>query len=374
MKYLQSKLHALVTLIQGVVSGRCFAGNAVLLACCDIVIATDKSNIGLGGPVLAPISLETAEPCGDVLLTPCAQAMVQGAGLGSVPPDAIGPCNVQEKTGVIAVRVADEAQAAEVARKCLHFFMLPQVSNWKPPAADVAAALGSIIPVNRKLMYDIRAVILGLCDEDSVLELHKEHGCGVVTALVRVEGRAVGVIANNTMHLGGALDAESCEKAARFVRLCNARRLALLSLVDTPGYLVGPDAEVDGVLRRGVEFITAAAHASVPIIAVIVRKAFGLGAMAMAGGSLHAPLLTLAWPMAEFGAMGLEGAVRLGMRSVLQNISNEKEREDAVKAAVEELALRGRAVNVASLLEVDDVVEPENTRARVASALRAAKL
>ena len=289
-------------------------------------------------------------------------------------PDDIGPCNVQESTGVIAVRVADEIEAAEAARRCLSFFMLPNVSDWRPPAAQAAAGLSSIIPVNRKLMYDIRAVIRGLCDEDSVLELHKEHGRGIVTALVRVEGRAVGVLANNARHLGGALDAESCEKAARFVRLCSARRLPLMSLIDTPGYLVGPEAEVAGALRRGVELIVAAAQASVPIIAVVVRKAFGLGAMAMAGGSLHVPLLTLAWPLAEFGAMGLEGAVRLGMRSALQNISDEKEREDVVKAAVEELQLRGRAVNVASLLEVDDVVEPEGTRARVAGALRAAKL
>jgi acetyl-CoA carboxylase carboxyltransferase component len=300
--------------------------------------------------------------------------MVLGAGLGKVLPDAIGPCSVQEKTGVIALRVVDEVHAAQVARECMRFFLMPQVSNWKPPAAQAAAQLSGIIPMNRKLMYDIRAVIFGLCDEDSVLELHKEHGCGIVTALVRVEGRAMGAIANNTMYLGGALDAECCQKAARFVHLCNRFRLPLLSLVDTPGFLVGPDAEADAVLRSGVEFISAAANASVPIIAVIVRKAFGLGAMAMAGGSLHVPMLTLAWPLAEFGAMGLEGAVRLGMRSVLQNISSEKEREDAVKAAVEELALRGRAVNVASLLEVDDVVEPEGTRARVVSALNAARL
>lgn len=337
------------------------------------MIATDNCNIGLGGPVLARCCCNTAI-LRELILTHAAQAMVQGAGLGKVLPDAIGPCDVQEKTGVIAVRVADEGQAAEVARMCLRFFMLPQVSNWKPPAAQAAAKLGSIIPVNRKLMYDIRSVLLGLCDDGSVLELHKEYGRGVVTALVRVEGRAMGAVASNAMHLGGALDAESCEKAATFVRLCNTRRLPLLSLVDTPGFLVGPDAEIGGVLRRGAEFITAAAHASVPIIAIILRKAFGLGAMAMAGGSLQVPLLTLAWPLAEFGAMGLEGAVRLGMRSVLRDIPDEKQREDAVRAAVEELALRGRAVNVASLLEVDDVIEPENTRARVALALRAAKL
>ena len=299
---------------------------------------------------------------------------MEGAGLGRVPPEAIGPCDVQQRTGLVGVRVADEAQAAAVARSYLSFFMQPLVPHWKPPAAQAAAALSSIIPVNRKLMYDMRAVIAGLCDEESVLELHEEHGCGIITALVRVEGRAVGLIANNARHVGGALDAESCEKAARFVRLCDVRRLPLLSLIDTPGYLVGPEAEATGVLRRGVSLITAVAHASVPIVAVVVRKAFGLGAMAMAGGSLHVPLLTLAWPLAEFGAMGLEGAVRLGMRGALQKMIDEREREAAVKAAVEELGARGRAVNVASVVEVDDVVEPECTRARVASALRAAKL
>ena len=289
-------------------------------------------------------------------------------------PGAIGACDVQERTGVIAVRVADEMRAAEVARKCMGFFMQPLLHGWKAPATQPAAALSTVIPANRKLMYNMWDIIFGLCDEDSVLELHKEHGCGIITALIRVEGRAMGLIANNARYLGGALDAESCEKAARFVRLCDVRRLPLLSLIDTPGYLVGPDAEVTGVLRRGVDFLAAAAHASVPIVAVIVRKAFGLGAMAMAGGSLQVPLLTLAWPLAEFGAMGLEGAVRLGMRNVLKKITDEKQREEAVKQAVEDLAMRGRAVNVASLLEVDDVVEPEVTRARVASALRTAKL
>ena len=366
----------------------------MLLACCDIVIATENSNIGLGGPVRKlpskPIlnTLPSAS-CSFHLesfifltlfffLSPrplrSAQAMVQGAGLGKVPPEAIGPCDVQEKTGTVAVRVADEIQAAEVARKCMSFFLQPLVHGWKTPATEAAAGLSTVIPANRKLMYSMRDVISGLCDEDSVLELHKQHGLGIITALIRVEGRAMGLIANNAKYLGGALDAESCEKAARFVRLCDTRGLPLLSLIDTPGYLVGPDAEVTGVLKRGVDLLAAAASASVPIVAVIVRKAFGLGAMAMAGGSLQVPLLTLAWPLAEFGAMGLEGAVRLGMRSVLQKITDEKQREEAVKQAVEELAMRGRAVNVASLLEVDEVVEPHGTRARIVRALRAAKL
>ena len=200
-------------------------------------------------------------------------------------PDDIGPTSVQEKTGVVAVRVADEQLAANIARLCLRFLMQPLVSNWKPPTAAAASRLSSIIPANRKLMYDMRAVIVGLCDEDSVLELHKEHGCGIITAFVRVEGRAVGVIANNARHLGGALDAESCEKAANFVRMCDANNMPLVSLIDTPGYLVGPEAETRGVLKRGVQLITAAAHCRVPIVAVVVRKAFGLGAMAMAGGA-----------------------------------------------------------------------------------------
>jgi acetyl-CoA carboxylase carboxyltransferase component len=319
--------------------------------------------------------------------------MIEGAGLGKVHPDAIGPCSVQEKTGVVAVRVPDEQHAAEIARMILSFFLQPYVCDWRAPSADAVNCLNSVIPANRKLMYNMITVITGLCDDDSVLEIHKEHGPGVITALARLEGRAVGLIANNARHLGGALDAESCEKAARFVRLCNQRRMPLISLIDTPGFLVGPEAEASGVLRRGVEFITAAANATVPIVAVVVRKAFGLGAMAMAGGapplprsdactnlsnlragSLHVPLLTLAWPLADFGAMGLEGAVRLGMRNALKKITDENEREEAVKVAVEELTMRGRAVNVASMLEIDDVVEPFSTRSRIAGALKAAKL
>jgi acetyl-CoA carboxylase carboxyltransferase component len=192
---------------------------------------------------------------------------------------------VQQKTGVVAVRVADEQQAAEIARKCLSFFLQPMLSNWLPPSAEAASRLSSIVPANRKLMYDMRAVISGVCDDDSILELHSEYGCGIITAFVRIEGRGVGLVANNARHLGGALDAESCEKAAKFVKLCDSRRLPLLTLIDTPGFLVGPEAEATGVLRRGVELITAAANASVPIVAVVVRKAFGLGAMAMAGGA-----------------------------------------------------------------------------------------
>ncbi len=329
----------------GVVSGRCFAGNAALLGCSDVVIATENSNIGMGGP-----------------------AMIEGGGLGSFTPEQIGPVDVQSKNGVVDVRVADEAEAVAVAKRYLGYF--------RGPSRDFTAAdqtsLRHALPDNRRRAYKIRPVIATLADAGSVLELRREFGKSLVTALVRVEGQAVGVIANDTMHLAGALDADASDKAARFLQLCDAFGLPIVSLCDTPGFMVGPKAEATALVRHTSRMFIAAASLTVPYLTVVLRRGYGLGAQAMSGGHFHAPLLTVAWSGAEFGAMNLEGAVRLAMRKQLEAIADPAQRDQALAAMVAVAHERGTAVNTASLLELDAVIDPAETRSWIARGLRSA--
>jgi acetyl-CoA carboxylase carboxyltransferase component len=320
----------------GVVSGRCFAGNAALLGCSDVIIATDNSNIGMGGP-----------------------AMIEGGGLGSYKPEEIGPVDVQAKNGVIDVRVADEAEAVAVARKYLAFFQGP-VAGWSEPEQS---KLRSVLPENRRRAYKVRPIIETLCDTGSVLELRRDFGRSIVTALARIEGRPVGMIANDTMHLGGAIDADASDKAARFMRLCDAFGLPIVSLCDTPGFMVGPKAEATALVRHTSRMFVAAAGLTVPYLTVVLRRGYGLGAQAMSGGHFHAPLFTIAWPGAEFGAMNLEGAVRLALKKQLEAIEDPDAREQALAALVAEARERGKAINMASLFELDAVVDPAETRA-----------
>jgi acetyl-CoA carboxylase carboxyltransferase component len=329
----------------GIVSGRCFAGNAVLLGCCDVIIATEDSNIGLAGPV-----------------------MIEGAGLGSFAPEAIGPIDVQTQNGVVDVRVKDEASAVAVAKRYMSYFQ-GSTSEWQEP--DVVR-LRSVVPENRMRVYEMRSVIAGFADVDSVLELRREFGVGMITALIRIEGRPCGVIANEPTHLAGAIDAEAGDKAARFMRLCNAFGMPIISLCDTPGFMVGPEAEKTALVRRVTRMLVTACQLDVPLLTVVVRKGYGLGAMAMAGGSLHSPFMTLAWPSGELGAMGLEGAVLLGIKKQLAAIEDPTEREKTVRSVVNLLREQGKAINVATHLEIDDVIDPADTRACLAKALVAA--
>lgn len=328
----------------GIAAGRCFAGNAALLGCCDVIIATEGSNIGMGGP-----------------------AMIEGGGLGVFSPEEIGPIDVQTANGVVDLRARDEAHAVELARRCLAFFQGDVDPVDPPPDIDLAA----VVPEHRKTVYDSRRALAGIADEGSVLELGSGHGGAVITAFARIRGRAIGVLANDPMVLGGAIDASAADKAARFIRLCDSHGLPVLSLCDTPGFLVGPDAERSGQVRRFADLFVSARHLSVPLVMVVLRKAYGLGAMAMAGGSFRAPDATLSWPSGEFGGMGLEGAVRLGYRAELEAIEDPQEREATFDAMVDAAYRHGRALNTAAHLEIDDVIEPEETRDRVADLLLA---
>ena len=338
------KLNGQVPLV-GVVAGRCFAGNAALLGCCDVIIATRDSNIGMGGP-----------------------AMVEGGGLGVYSPEQIGPSGVQDRNGVIDLLVEDEAQAVHAARQYLSYFQ-GRLPDWLAPDP---LALRDVVPQNRLRVYDSRAALHGLADCDSVLELRCGFGVGIHTALARLEGRAVGILASNPLHLGGAIDADAADKAARFMQLCNAHGLALISLIDTPGFMVGPEIEEKAQVRHASRMFVCAAHLRVPFVSVVLRKGYGLGAMAMAAGSLHAPMLSAAWPSGEFGGMGLEGYVRLGYRKELEAMPAGAQREALFEQLLQAKYEQGSAIHMAEALEIDAVIDPAETRAWLARALQAA--
>jgi acetyl-CoA carboxylase carboxyltransferase component len=329
----------------GVVSGRCFAGNAALLGCCHVIIATPDANIGMGGP-----------------------AMIEGGGLGVFRPEEIGPVSVQVPNGVVDILCADETEAVDVARRYLSYFQ-GDVDDWTAPDQEL---LRDVVPTDRRRVYDVRRAIEILADEGSVLELRPSFAPGLVTTLARVEGRAVGMIANNPMHLAGAIDGADADKAARFLQLCEAFGLPVLSLCDTPGFMVGPEAEETALVRHVSRMFVVGASLTVPFACVILRKAYGLGAQAMAGGSFRRPLFTVAWPTGELGGMGLEGAVRLGFRRELDAIDDADERAAAFDAMVARAYEHGKAVHVAEHFEIDDVIDPALTRRRFVHALGAA--
>lgn len=319
-----------------VVSGRCFAGNAALAGACEVLIATPDANIGMGGP-----------------------AMVEGGGLGVYRPEDIGPIDVQTRNGVVHLVARDEADACSLAKQYLSYFQ-GDVADWVAPDERLAR---HVVPENRLRSYDVREAVAALADVGSVLELQRDYGIGMVTALIRVEGVAYGVLANSGRHLGGAIDAEAADKAADFLTLCQDHGLPVLFLCDTPGFMVGPDSEKEATVRRFGRLFTAGARLTVPFGAIILRKGYGLGAMAMAGGSFHAPEFTVAWPSGEIGPMGLEGAVRLGFRKELDAVTDPAEREALFARLVEKSYEHGKALHAGTTFELDDVIDPAHSRA-----------
>ncbi len=338
------KLSGQVPLV-GVNSGRCFAGNAALLGCCDVVIATKNSSIGMGGP-----------------------AMIEGGGLGVFRPEEVGPMDIQVANGVVDIEVADEAEAVATAKKYLSYFQGP-VADWE--CAD-QRRLRHAIPENRLRIYDVRQVIELLADSGSVLELRRHFGHGMVTALIRIEGQPLGLIANNPTHLAGAIDSDGADKAARFMQLCDAFDLPLLTLCDTPGMMVGPEVEKTALVRHCCRLFVTGANLSVPLFTIVLRKGYGLGAQAMAGGSFRAPAFTVAWPTGEFGGMGLEGAVKLGFRKELAAVEDHAERQALFEKMVDQAYEDGKALNFASHFEIDDVIDPLESRRWITAGLRSA--
>jgi acetyl-CoA carboxylase carboxyltransferase component len=341
---LWARLSGLVPRI-AVVAGRCFAGNAVIAGCSDLIVATESSSLGMGGP-----------------------AMIEGGGLGSVEPDEVGPVAMQAANGVLDLIVADEAEATAATKRLLAYF---QGATPAGPEPD-QSALRALVPERRRRAYDVRPIVETLADGGSVSFLRERFAPEMVTALARIEGRPLGVVANNSIHMAGAITSDGADKAARFMQLCDAFGLPLLSLVDTPGMMVGPEAEATGLVRHTSRMLVTGAALRVPLVAVVLRRGYGLGAQAMVAGSLHEPLLTLAWPSAELGPMGLEGAVRLGFRRELEAIDDEAERKRRVRELTELAEQNAKALNAATLFELDDVIDPADTRRLLSSTFAAA--
>ena len=338
-----AKLSGLVPLI-GINSGRCFAGNAALLGCCDVIIATRNSTIGMGGP-----------------------AMIEGGGLGVFSPEEVGPIDVQQANGVVDIVVEDEAEAVLTAKKYLSYFQ-GSIDEWDEPDQK---QLRHVIPENRLEVYDIRRVIETIADVGSVLEIRSGFGIGMITALTRIEGRPVGIVANNPAHMAGAIDSDGADKAARFLQLCDGFDIPVLFLCDTPGIMVGPEAEKTAQVRHCSRLFVTGANITVPFFTIVLRKSYGLGAMAMAGGTFRAPLFSVAWPTGEFGPMGLDGAIKLGFRDELAAIEDPDLRKEKFDEMVAEAYKHGKALSTASFFEIDDVIDPAESRARLVASLRA---
>ena len=319
----------------GIVSGYCFAGNAALLGCCDVIIATRHTNIGMGGPV-----------------------MIEGGGLGSFAPEDIGPVDVQSQNGVVDITVEDEAAAVAVARQYLSYF------QGRSPGWDAAdqALLRDLIPENRRRAYDVRHIIQTMADRGSFLELRSGFGLGMITGLVRIEGAPFGLMANNCQHMAGTIEADDADKAARFMQLCNAHGLPVISLIDTPGFMVGPEIERQAQVRHVCRMFIVGSHLRVPVFSIVLRRGYGLGAMAMVRGGFHESFFTAAWPTGEFGGMGIEGAVKAGFKKELAAIEDPVEREKVYDAMVAQGYERGKAINMAAYMEIDAVIDPADSR------------
>ena len=324
-------------------NGFCFAGNAALFGCADIRIATKNSWIGMAGP-----------------------AMIEGGGLGSYSPKEIGPSEVNEKNGVIDLVAKDESEATDFAKKILSYFQGDLV-DWK---VEDQAQLKDIMPKNRKWSYPIRNIINIISDKDTFIELKQMYGKSIVTGFIRIEGKSFGLMASDSQHLGGAIDSESADKAANFIEPCNLQNLPIISLVDTPGFMVGPDSEEEGAVRRMSVLFKVGSQIKIPLITIFLRKGYGLGAQALAGGSFHQPAYSAAWPTGEFGAMGLEGAIKLGFKKELDEIKDEIKREELFNKLVDQLYEKGKAIEAAAHLEIDAVIDPAETRSVILKAAR----
>lgn len=337
-----SKLSGLVPMV-GINNGRCFAGNTALLACCDVLIATEASTIAMGGP-----------------------AMIEGGGLGVYTPEEVGPMSFQVPNGVVDILVKDEDEAVDTAKKYLSYFQGP-LDHWEAPDQR---PLRHVIPENRVRLYDMRDVLYGLADKDSVLEIREKFGIGVITAFIRIEGRPMGVIASNPHHLAGAIDSDAADKATRFMQLCDAFDIPVLSLVDCPGIMVGPDVEREALVRHSARMFNVGANMTTPLFTVIVRKCYGLGAQAMCGGGTLVGFMTVAWPTAEFAGMNIEGSVKLGYRNELMAIEDPEERLQMFQERVDKAYETARAVNAGTGGGIDDVIDPAETRNWIANSLR----
>ena len=338
-----ARLRGRVPLIS-VVSGRTFAGNAALAGVCDLIIATPEVNLGMGGP-----------------------AMIEGGGLGRHRPEDIGPAPVHLANGNIDILADDEADAVAHVKEALS--ALVGTVRGEVGAASVgdvdaslAEAARTAVPADRLRAFSMRTAIEAVVDPGTFTEVRAGFGAGAITGFGRLDGRPFALIANDNHHLGGAIDVDAARTMTQHLRLAQDHGVPVVSFVDTPGFIVGPEAELEPGVRAFGDLFVAGAALTVPFGAVVIRKGYGLGAMAMMAGSAEAPQFTVAWPSGELGPMGLEGAVRLGYAKELAAIEDEAERTAEEARLVDALYAQGRAMNAAMLFEIDDVIDPALTR------------
>lgn len=318
----------------GVVPSRAFAGHANLAGMCDCLIAVEGSAIGIGGPPLVYAATGTR-----------------------LTPEEIGALDMHRASGVVDIAVATDQDAlVEVKRYLGHF--APRAQSFTAPDA---AALAKVVPESARRAYDVRKVVTGLCDIDSFQELKRDFGRSLVTGFARIAGRTVGVVANQPMHLAGAIDADAGIKGARFAQLCDAFNIPVLLLCDTPGIMVGPEAEKTGVVRHASRLLMALANARVPLMSVVLRKAFGLGFYIM-GSEAFKPAVLLAWPGAQYGGMGLEGAVEIAYGREIAALPTPEAQAEMRATHLERLRHDGSALETAARFLYDDVIEPAQTR------------
>ncbi len=335
-----AKLSGLVPTI-GIVAGRAFAGNANLSGLTDVLIATPQAVLGMAGPPLVEAALGQ-----------------------KLTPEEIGPVDVHLRTGVIDILADDEPAANRLARQYLGYFR-GRAAAWDAPEVE---RLRQLVPENPRRGYDVRRVIEHIADRGSVLELKGQYGKAMVTALARIEGFSVGFIANQPMVRAGAMDTPACEKAARFIDLCDAYDVPMIFLCDTPGLMVGPETELTGLVRRSARLLTKLTAATTPFMTVVLRKAYGLGYYVMGSRPLE-PALLIGWPTAEFGGMGLEGAVNIIYRKELKAIDDPAMRADFHREKTNELKRANTALAAAGRFEIDDVIDPADTRRMLARTL-----
>lgn len=318
-----------------IVPGRAFAGHANIAGLCDLMIAVRGAAIGMAGPPLVEAAL--------------------GAKL---TPEEIGPAEMHARSGVVDLLVDDEGQAITAARKYLDFFGPPLAQAEAPDPTP----LRELVPENPRRAYNVRKAIEHIVDVGSTLELKPDYGKSVVTAFARLGGRTVGIMANQPIQLAGAIDSPASIKAARFVQICDAFDLPLLVMCDTPGLMVGPEAEKTGLVRHSARLLSALANATVPIMTVVLRKAYGLGRYVM-GSRPFDPVVLLAWPTVEYGGMGMEGAVNIIYKRQLEAETDPVRRATLQAELASKLKEENTAIKAAKRFNYDDIIDPVDTRA-----------
>ena len=319
----------------GVTAGWCYAGNASILGLTDLIIATEDSLIAMGAP-----------------------ATIEGGGMGVYLPEEIGPTSDTVPAGTVDILVKDQDEAIAASKKVLSYFQ-GSIDHWE---ADDQRQLRHIVPENRHRSFNIRELIRILADKDSVLELRPEFGVSMVTTFIRIEGKPFGLTANNNEYLGGAIDSPGSDKVARFWQLCDAFNIPIITLVDTPGMMVGPEVERTGLVRHCSRLFVTGANLETPRFSVILRKGYALGSIAVMTGSGRAPVFTVTWPEGEFGGMNIEASVLLSNRDALAKIEDVDERAAAYQTALDHAYERSGAITAGSVFGVDDVIDPIETR------------